>query len=553
AAFVPVLLALVVVAFSLQAQPRTVTSSLAPDAFDGKRALGELAVLGAQFPRRRPGSAGDQALARRVAKQLRTTGGGRVSERRFRAQTIDGRRTLSEVVAVKPGLLTRRIVIVAARDAADAGATAQLSGTATLLELARVFAGRAMRKTIVLASVSGGSGGAAGARRLVGDLGGPVDAAIVLGDLAGAKTRSPEVVPWSSGPQQTPVDLRRTLELALRQDTGIRSREPSAFTQWARMAFPMTPGSQGELLARGLPAAELQVSGERGPGGEQTVVPVRVNNFGRAVLRSITALDARGAAPRRATGSVVIARTVLPPWAVRLLVGILILPVAIATIDGLARARRRRERMAMWLSWALSAALPFLAAAGLAIVLGLTGAIAAAPRGPATPGAIPFGGRSLAMLGVVVLVLVLAWVGGRPLLLRALKVHGDRREPGAAAATTLVLTASVIALWVANPFAAALLVPGLHLWLLVVAPEIRMRRLLGFAVVLVGLLPVPAVIAYAGTQLGFGLGDQPHVLLLLLAGGYFSPLVLLAWTALLGGVACALTITLTRPEAAAVA
>ena len=43
---------------------------------------------------------------------------------------------------------------------------AELSGTAALLELARVFAARETKRTIVLVSTSGGSGGDAGAAQL---------------------------------------------------------------------------------------------------------------------------------------------------------------------------------------------------------------------------------------------------------------------------------------------------------------------------------------------------------------------------------------------------
>ncbi len=50
-------------------------SSLAPDAFEGQRAFAELSSLAAEFPHRRPGSAGDQALAGQIAQSLRALGG----------------------------------------------------------------------------------------------------------------------------------------------------------------------------------------------------------------------------------------------------------------------------------------------------------------------------------------------------------------------------------------------------------------------------------------------------------------------------------------------
>ena len=146
AAFVPFLFALALAAFSLSPRPLPLTSTLAPDAFQGPRAFAELRSLAARFPDRRPGSAGDGRLAAVVASTLKglggTAGGGfSVRVQRFDAQTIDGERTLSTVIAERPGSTSATpIVILAHRDAAAAGSEAELSGTAGLLELARVFA-----------------------------------------------------------------------------------------------------------------------------------------------------------------------------------------------------------------------------------------------------------------------------------------------------------------------------------------------------------------------------------------------------------------------------
>src|SRR6202011_153647 len=63
AATIPVVLALVVAAFSFGNLPAPLTSTLAPDAFDGAQAFGLLQGLAASYPHRRPGSSGDEALA----------------------------------------------------------------------------------------------------------------------------------------------------------------------------------------------------------------------------------------------------------------------------------------------------------------------------------------------------------------------------------------------------------------------------------------------------------------------------------------------------------
>ena len=54
-AFVPFVLALAVAAFSLTARPLPLTSTLAPDAFEGTPALAELKSLRGRVPQPAPG------------------------------------------------------------------------------------------------------------------------------------------------------------------------------------------------------------------------------------------------------------------------------------------------------------------------------------------------------------------------------------------------------------------------------------------------------------------------------------------------------------------
>jgi hypothetical protein len=74
---IPVVLAFVVVAFSLGERPRPIRTTSPPDAFSGVRAytgLGDLTGLRRlvkDFPNRRPGSRDDARLADRVAAALR--------------------------------------------------------------------------------------------------------------------------------------------------------------------------------------------------------------------------------------------------------------------------------------------------------------------------------------------------------------------------------------------------------------------------------------------------------------------------------------------------
>src|ERR1700754_3557740 len=97
-AFVPVVLALLVAAFSLQDRPRAVGTTQTPDGFDEFRAQKTLGDLQKAYNDRRPGSSGDDALARYVAAQLPQSVPGTVAEHHFSGQTIDGDRDLVDVV-----------------------------------------------------------------------------------------------------------------------------------------------------------------------------------------------------------------------------------------------------------------------------------------------------------------------------------------------------------------------------------------------------------------------------------------------------------------------
>src|SRR3954462_14101935 len=61
AALVPVLLAVIICAFSLEDPPAAVGTTLAPDAFSGARATRDAQTLASAYPDRRPGGPGDGA------------------------------------------------------------------------------------------------------------------------------------------------------------------------------------------------------------------------------------------------------------------------------------------------------------------------------------------------------------------------------------------------------------------------------------------------------------------------------------------------------------
>src|SRR5215218_1069957 len=267
AAFLPAVLALFVVAFSLEGRPSPLRTRAIADAFDPARAYGSerlrdsLLQLGSAFPERRPGSAGDASLADRVAGVFGAAGF-EVTRTRASGRTLDGETELETVVGVRPGLSSRRIVVLAHRDSLASPGLADLSGTAALLELTRIFRtrdprgepgtsaqgrpqliGRDLRKTLVLVSTSGGSGGGGGARAWAGEQdAGAIDGVLVLGDLASADREAPWVVPWSNGLSQPPIGWQRTVEVAARQEATEAPGAARAGGRLARRAVPFSVG-----------------------------------------------------------------------------------------------------------------------------------------------------------------------------------------------------------------------------------------------------------------------------------------------------------------------
>jgi Peptidase family M28 len=537
AAFLPILFVLVLVGFSLRELPRPLATPLAPDAFDGADAFRQLDALAAEAPLRRPGSAGDRLLARRVQETLRGSGF-RVRTAAFAAQTADGERQLQTVIGERAGFSNRRIVVIAHRDALGRGARAELSGTAALLELARVLGGRTLGRTLVLASTSGGTAGVAAAERLAA-AGAPVDAVLALGDVAGTRTDKPLVVPWSGSSAIAPLALRRTVEAALATEAGVHPGGVRPAVQLARLAFPLTLGEQGPFDARGVGAVLLSASGERAPAADAPVSAARLTAFGRAALRSVSALDGGG----DLSGSqpyVLLERKLLPAWPVRLLAIALMLPVLLAAVDALARVRRRREHVGAWLRWVGLHALPFLLAALLAIGLFRTGLIEAAPDAPVAGSA---SAPNVAVLLAVLLLPALAWLVARRRLRGMIGVTGAPGS-GAATAIVLVLCAATLVVWVGNPYASLLLIPALHLWLLAMAPETRLRRPPALALWVAGLLPA-LLLAYAyAHQFGLDPLELAWMGTLLVAGGGISLAAVLVWSVTLACTAAALAVVL---------
>jgi hypothetical protein len=500
-AFIPAVLAAVLVMFSLENRPRPVSQGLAADVlFDGDIAHRELRKIVARHPDRQPGELASAAVARDLAE-------------RFRALEAEGFETsvdswdeneerLVNVIARRPGASRDQIVIMAARDSQSVpDATGSAADTAALLELARVISGRPSRKTLVLASVDGSTLGDAGARRFArtAEDRDRIEAVIALSNLGAGEAEGPLSIAWSNDDSRGSIGLQRTATASLREELGTEPSEEGALGQLVRLAHPLGLGAQGPLLADGIEAIRISGSGELPPPEDQRgledVSVDRLGQLGRATLRLVSSLDNAADAPEHGPNSyVAVARKVLPGWVLGILAGTLLFPALVASIDALARARRRREVAPGWWRTIAFWSLPFLAAFAMAELLVLFDQAPDAGAAPSPPGVHPLDGGAVAALGACAATALLVWLLVRPQLRRRFEAAGSG---GAAATSAIALGLAVLAVWVLNSYAALFLLPALHVWMIAMLSGARLSTRGAVAVVLIGLLaPLVAAIVY---------------------------------------------------------
>ncbi len=346
--------------------------------------------------------------------------------------------------------------------------------------------------------------------------------------MATPALRSPFVVPWSDGQQVAPPLLTNTVVSALASQAGLRAGGASLAGQFAHLAFPLTVSEQGTFNAHGIPAVLLSASGERPAVAGQPASLNQITNFGTAALEAISALDSSSSIPPP-SAYLLFNGNVVPVWAIRILVLGLILPVLLTTIDGFARARRRGHAVGPWMIRLLAMAVPFVLAAAIVLLAKAVGVLDIAPPAATAAGAVPLGTK-----GAVLLSLLAAVVLASLWLLRRVRVISVQADAGSSTALMLLMCALALAVWVFNPFAAALLVPALHLWLWGLTPQTRMHPAARVALFALGLAPPLLVLAYYIVSLGFNPISFAWTVVLMIAGGQIGTLALLAAGVLLG-------------------
>jgi len=155
------------------------------------------------------------------------------------------------------------------------------------------------------------------------------------------------------------------------------------------------------------------------------------------------------------------------------------------------------------------------------------------------PDAYPVDAAGAIALASTAVVAAVGWFGVRPLLLRRLAVPGSAAAGGLAAATGLVVNGVAAVVWLVNPYAAALLLPAGHLWLLAASPASRLRGLAAALPVVGGLL-LPALVAlHYARALELDPLSLAWLATLVTANGHVSPGGILAfalWLACLAGL-----------------
>jgi hypothetical protein len=549
AAFLPALFALVLVAFSLESPPRALEQGPAADVlFEGSAARERVRSIVDAQPDRAAGTTGNRETAERVQEVFEQSGF-QTEVDRFDAED----RSLVNVVGTRAGDSTRRVVVLAARDSDSVpDATGSAADTAALMEFARVFEGRALGRTLVLASVDGGQVGDAGARRFSEELGDPenVDAVIVMSDLGARTSRGPLVVGWSNGTTRAGLPLQRTFAESLRQEIEAVPRAEGTLAQFARLAFPVAPGSQGVVLDAGFDSVRLAAAGETGDAGGEQMDDLDVERYGalgRAVLRMIGTLESSERDLERGERTyLTLGGMQLPGWVLLLLAVTLVLPALVTSIDALARARRRREPVSPWLVWIAASVLPFLVAVVLVWLMSLVGLIEDAPSAPLHPRSVELDGAAIGAIVAATLTAALGWILARTRVVRRRNLP-DPTAPGAACAASLALSLLALVVAVTNPFAALLLVPALHLWMLATLTEVPARA--SFVMGFLGLVPLLAAAAYLMVHFQLGPPRALWYLLLLVTGNQTGILTTLAGCVLLGIIASVGLILLARARA----
>jgi Peptidase family M28 len=532
-AWLPALVAFVTMMFALEGIPAPLEPQLTPAAFDDGRAEANARRILALADERAPGGEGDAAAADLVLERFEAIEAGTTGQQVFEAEVDGEERELRNVTLSLPGESDRVVLVTAPRDSGSGpGAASSAAATAALLELAQVLGATDHNKAFVVVSTDASTEGAAGIERFLGsfadrDL---IEAAIVLTQPGSGSPTRPYVLRHSTDDRSTSMQLVRTAEETVTVQTTRRHAPPRLFAGLARLAMPVAAGEQGVLISEGVDAVGLSSAGERplDPADDQPqdLDPEVLAQFGGAALGIVLAIDAWIPPIEHGPDAYVeFSGSLVPGWSIAMLALALIAPAAVAAVDGVARAARRRAGTIRSLSWSVALALPLLATLVVLYLLSVAGVVADAPY-PFDPARFDFGPDEALVLVLLAVVAIAGYaLGGltRP----PRRARRDALVPALGATAVLGGTAT----WLANPYLALLLVPAVHVWLLAGRERPPSRPLL-VAAGLGAVLPVLLAMRISIEAVGAGVWDC----VLMVTDGHISAAALVAGCPLAGSL-----------------
>jgi hypothetical protein len=532
-------LPLLVLAFSV-ARPATLQPPPFPAVFDKDAAVGRAADLANRYPSRVPGTPGGLGAGRWLAEQLRPYGY-EVRREPFTASVPGhGRIRGVNLLARKPGLSQKTIVVMAHRDdtGLGPGANDNASGTAALLELARAYApaGSASRArlpyTLLFLSTDAAVYGGLGAAWFAAHAPETQNVIAVLNLDAIAGLGRPRLEIGGDTPRSPTPGLVETVRARLAAEVGTEPGRDSAIRQLIDLGFPYSRYEHAPFVARGIPALTITTAADRPRSGlgddPRQLHSGRLLQVGRATQNALEAMQQGVALSPGPSSYVFLGSRIVRGWAIELVLVGALLPFLAATVDLFARCRRRRIRIAPALRSYRSRLAFWAWCGGLFAVFA---AIGIWPGGEPRPPSLddvrwPTGG-----LTALAILAFLGWLVARDRLLPRRPVQVEEELAGH---TGALLALGVVALLVVatNPFALVFLLPSLHVWLWL--PQVRESSLWVQATVLLAGFSGPALLVWSFAE-RFGLGwDAPWYIAWLFALGY-APLpgfaIVLAWAA----------------------
>ena len=532
-------LPLLVLAFSV-ARPAALQPPPFPSVFDKDAAVGLAADLANRYPSRVPGTPGASGAAQWLADQLGPYGY-EVRREPFTASVPGhGRVRGVNLLARKPGLSQKTIVVMAHRDdtGVGPGANDNASGTAALLELARAYgsAGSASRVrlpyTLLFLSTDAAVYGGLGAAWFAAHAPETQNVIAVLNLDAIAGPSRPRLEIGGDTPRSPTPGLVETVRARLAAEVGTEPGHDSAVRQLIDLGFPYSRYEHAPFIARGIPALTITTEADRPRSGlgddPRRLHSGRLLQIGRATQNSLGALQQGVALGPGPSSYVFVGSRIVRGWAIELVLVGALLPFLAATVDLFARCRRRRIRVAPALRSYRSRLAFWAWCGGLFAVFA---AIGIWPDGDPRPPPLddvrwPTGG-----LTALAILAFLGWLVARDRLLPRRPVQVEEELAGH---TGALLALGVVALLVVatNPFALIFLLPSLHVWLWL--PQVRESPKWVQATVLLAGFSGPALLLWSFAE-RFGLGwDAPWYIAWLFAIGYApfpSFAIVLAWAA----------------------